>query len=36
VLADADTDRLAQLRPGQPIRLRWSRARIATAEMSDW
>ena len=36
VVADADTDRLAQLRPGQPIRLRWSRARIATAEMSDW
>jgi biotin-dependent carboxylase-like uncharacterized protein len=36
VVTDADTDRLAQLRPGQPIRLRWSRARIATAEMSDW
>ena len=36
VVTDADTDRLAQLRPGQPIRLRWSRARIAAAEVSDW
>lgn len=25
VLLDADTDRLAQLRPGQPVRLRWVR-----------
>ena len=24
VLLDADTDRLAQLRPGQPVRLRWA------------
>jgi biotin-dependent carboxylase-like uncharacterized protein len=36
VVTDADTDRLAQLRPGQPIRLRWSRARIATADPPDW
>ena len=26
VLLDRDTDRLAQLRPGQPVRLRWVRA----------
>ena len=25
VVIDADTDKLAQLRPGQPVRLRWSR-----------
>jgi allophanate hydrolase subunit 2 len=29
VVLDADTDALAQLRPGQPVRLRWS-ARYTT------
>jgi len=36
VVADADTDKLAQLRPGQSIRLRWSRPRIAAAASADW
>ena len=30
VVTDADTDRLAQLRPSQSVRLRWSRPRIGT------
>ena len=36
VVIDADTDRLAQVRPGQPVRFRWRRTRIATAAPSDW
>ena len=36
VVADADTDKLAQLRPGQRVRLRWSRARIAADEPAGW
>ncbi|MGI9124044.1 MAG: biotin-dependent carboxyltransferase family protein [Mycobacterium sp.] len=36
VLVDADTDSLAQLRPGQAVRLRWIRTRIATATAMDW
>lgn len=36
VLADADTDTAAQLRPGQPVRLRWTRARIATRTRPSW
>jgi hypothetical protein len=34
VVVDADTDALAQVRPGQSVRLRWSRTRIATTEPS--
>lgn len=36
VVVDADTDALAQVRPGQSVRLRWSRTRIATTGVSDW
>jgi len=36
VVADADIDKVAQLRPGQPVRLHWIRARIATANPSGW
>jgi len=36
VVVDTDTDALAQVRPGQSIRLRWSRPRIATAAAVDW
>lgn len=33
VVVDADTDALAQVRPGQPVRLRWFRP---TGRPSDW
>jgi biotin-dependent carboxylase-like uncharacterized protein len=33
VVVDADTDTVAQLRPGQPVRLHWNRPRIATAKL---
>lgn len=36
VVADADTDSLAQVRPGQPVLLRWDRGRIATRRAVDW
>jgi biotin-dependent carboxylase-like uncharacterized protein len=36
VVADADTDKLAQLRPGQRVRLRWDRARIAADGPTGW
>ncbi len=36
VVVDADTDALAQLRPGQPVRLRWVRPRIATQSPPGW
>lgn len=36
VVADADTDLLAQVQPGQPVRLSWNRPRIAAAERPDW
>ena len=36
VLIDADTDALAQLRPGQPVHLRWARPRNATRETQAW
>lgn len=36
VVLDADTDALAQVRPGQGVRLHWSRPRIAAAEPSGW
>lgn len=36
VVADADTDKLAQLRPGQGVRLHWNRARIAAPAPSGW
>lgn len=36
VVVDADTDRLAQLRPGQPVRLHWKRPRIPAPGPHDW
>lgn len=36
VVADADTDKLAQLRPGHAVRLRWFRAGIAARQPWDW
>ncbi len=36
VVADSDTDTLAQLRPGQSVRLRWSRARIVATPRHTW
>ena len=36
VVADADVDAVAQLRPGQPVRLHWIRARIAARTPSGW
>lgn len=36
VLVDADTDTVAQLRPGQSVRLRWEQAGIAAAAQSGW
>jgi biotin-dependent carboxylase-like uncharacterized protein len=36
VVADADTDKLAQLRPGQRVRLRWNRPRIAADQPTGW
>ncbi len=36
VVADSDTDTLAQLRPGQGVRLRWSRARIGATPRDTW
>ena len=36
VVIDADTDKLAQLRPGQSVRLRWIRPRIAAATPAGW
>jgi len=36
VVADSDLDTLAQLRPGQQVRLRWNRPRIATHSPVGW
>lgn len=36
VVADADTDKLAQVRPGQQVRLRWNRPRMAAHRLPDW
>ena len=36
VVADVDTDALAQLRPGQTVRLKWSRARIVATPRRTW
>jgi allophanate hydrolase subunit 2 len=36
VLADADTDTVAQIRPGQMVRLRWTRPRIAAGNSAAW
>ena len=36
VVVDADNDKIAQLRPGQPVRLHWNRSRIATATAPGW
>ena len=36
VLVDADADTAAQLRPGQRVRLHWSRPRIAAGRPADW
>ncbi len=36
VVVDADTDALAQLRPGRAVRLRWCRTGIAAARPSYW
>lgn len=36
VVTDADNDKVAQLRPGQPVRLHWDRPRIATATTPGW
>ena len=36
VVADADTDAVAQLRPGQSVRPRWSRNRIVTMPHRTW
>ena len=36
VVVDADTDKVAQLRPGQPVRLHWNRPGIAAQPRPDW
>lgn len=36
VMVDSDTDILARLRPGQPVRLHWGRPRIAALAPSGW
>lgn len=36
VVADSDTDLLARLRPGQPVRLRWDRPRIPAPATPGW
>lgn len=36
VVADADSDKLAQVRPGQQVRLRWNRPRTAAHRAPDW
>ena len=36
VVVDADTDALAQLRPGRAVRLRWNATGIAAARPSYW
>jgi biotin-dependent carboxylase-like uncharacterized protein len=35
VIADQDIDKLAQVRPGQHVRLHWSRPRITTTSVSS-
>ncbi|WP_396925170.1 5-oxoprolinase/urea amidolyase family protein [Mycolicibacterium sp.] len=36
VVTDADTDKVAQIRPGQTVRLHWTRARIAAGGPPGW
>ena len=35
VIADQDIDKLAQVRPGQHVRLHWSRPRLTTTSVSS-
>ncbi|WP_328350195.1 5-oxoprolinase/urea amidolyase family protein [Mycobacterium sp. NBC_00419] len=36
VVTDADTDTMAQIRPGQKVRLHWTRPRIAAGKPAGW
>ena len=36
VIADHDIDKVAQVRPGQQVRLRWSRPRAVAANQPNW
>jgi biotin-dependent carboxylase-like uncharacterized protein len=36
VVVDADMDTVAQLRPGQPVRMHWTRARSAASSPAGW
>lgn len=36
VVTDADVDRVAQIRPGQTVRLHWTRPRIVAGSPADW
>lgn len=36
VVTDADADKVAQIRPGQTVRLHWTRPRIAAGRPADW
>ncbi|WP_167107600.1 5-oxoprolinase/urea amidolyase family protein [Mycobacterium sp. DL592] len=36
VVTDADTDTMAQIRPGQKVRLHWTRPRISAGMPADW
>ena len=36
VITNADADAAAQIMPGQTVRLRWTRPRIAAAGAADW
>jgi biotin-dependent carboxylase-like uncharacterized protein len=36
VIADHDIDKVAQVRPGQEVRLRWSRPRAVAADPPNW
>ncbi|AKK25697.1 5-oxoprolinase/urea amidolyase family protein [Mycobacterium sp. EPa45] len=36
VVTDTDTDKVAQIRPGQTVRLHWTRARIAASGSPGW
>ncbi len=36
VVTDADADKVAQIRPGQTVRLHWTRPRIAAGRLAGW
>jgi allophanate hydrolase subunit 2 len=36
VVIDTDTDKVGQLRPGQPVRLHWNHSGNATATAPGW